>query len=281
MLKVYRMKKLSVFFSFIFLGLSVWAADLDTLQVPSKSMKKNIPTVIVLPAGYQTAKQNFPVVYLLHGAGGSYRNWITRVPHIKALADQYQMVIVCPDGAVTSWYFDSPVDSNFRYESFVAKELPAYIDQHYKTIPNRKGRVLTGLSMGGHGSLFLGFRHAADFSGAGSMSGALHVTVIRQGYGVEKILGDTLVNKKYWNDWSVLNAIEQKPADSLAILIDCGNEDRVLPMNRAVHEKMLKLKIAHEYTERPGNHDWKYWENAIDYQMLFFSKHFKRMLTTN
>ena len=129
--------------------------------------------------------------------------------------------------------------------------------------------------------MFLGFRHAEDFSGAGSMSGALHVTLIRQGYGVEKILGDTLVNKKYWNDWSVLNAIEQKPADSLAILIDCGNEDRVLPMNRAVHEKMLKLKIAHEYTERPGNHDWKYWENAIDYQFLFFSKHFKRMLANS
>ena len=272
------MKKLGIVISFLLIAFNGFSADVDTLMVPSKSMKKNIPAVIILPTGYQNAKQNFPVVYLLHGAGGSYRNWITRVPHIKALADQHQMVIVCPDGAVTSWYFDSPVDSNFRYESFVAKELPAYIDQHYKTIPNRKGRVLTGLSMGGHGSLFLGFRHAEDFSGAGSMSGALHVTVIRQGYGVEKILGDTLINKKYWNDWSVLNAIEQKPADSLALLIDCGIEDRVLPMNRAVHEKMLKLKIAHEYTERPGNHDWKYWENAIDYQMLFFSKHFKRML---
>lgn len=256
----------------------LFSAQTDTLAVPSASMKKTIPTVIVLPQGYQTSKQLFPVIYLLHGAGGSYRNWISRVPHIQQLADENQVIIVCPDGAVTSWYFDSPVDANIRYETFVAKELPNYIDQQFKTIPNRNGRVITGLSMGGHGSLFLGFRHANTFSGAGSMSGALHVTVIRQGYGVEKVLGDTAVNRIYWNDWSVLNAIEQKPSDSLAIIIDCGIEDRVLPMNRAVHEKMQKLNIAHEYTERPGNHDWKYWSNAIDYQVLFFTKHFKRML---
>ncbi|MBA4260030.1 MAG: XynC protein [Chitinophaga sp.] len=265
------------FVGLIYSGLS-FGAKTDTLAVPSASMKKTIPTVIVLPEGYQSAKESYPVIYLLHGAGGSYRNWITRVPHIQQLADENKVIIVCPDGAVTSWYFDSPIDSSIRYETFVAKELPAYIDQQYKTIPNRNGRVITGLSMGGHGSLFLGFRHSNTFSGAGSMSGALHVTVIRQGYGVEKILGDTAVNRNYWNDWSVLNAIEKKPTDSLAIIIDCGVEDRVLPMNRAVHEKMQKLNIAHEYTERPGNHDWKYWTNAIDYQVLFFSKHFKRLL---
>ena len=64
----------------------------------------------------------------------------------------------------------------------------------------------------------------------------------------------------------------------MAPIIDCGTEDRVMPMNRAVHEKMLKLKIAHDYTERPGNHDWRYWNTAIDYQLLYFKKHFDRLL---
>jgi S-formylglutathione hydrolase FrmB len=133
--------------------------------------------------------------------------------------------------------------------------------------------------MGGHGGIFIGFRHAETFSACGSTSGALNVTVITQGYGVEKRLGDTAVNKKYWHDWSALNVIEQYPKDSLAIIMDCGTEDRVLFMNRQVHEKMLKLKIPHDYIERPGEHNWKYWNTSVDYQLIYFKKYFDRVLT--
>ena len=253
------------------------AADVDTIQIYSRSMQKSIPAVVVTPDGYSSQPmQRYPVVYLLHGAGGSYSNWIKKVPAIRALADQYQAIIVCPDGASTSWYFDSPIDSGFRYETHVAKEVPIHIDSAYRTINDRKARAITGLSMGGHGALFIAFRHADRFSIAGSMSGALHVSVIRKGYNVEKRLGDTVVNAAYWRDWSVLNVIEQYPKDSLSILIDCGTEDRVIPMNRAVHEKMLKLKIPHEYLERPGEHNWPYWENAIQYQMMYINQQFRK-----
>lgn len=253
------------------------AADVDTIQIYSRSMQKSIPAVVVTPDGYSSQPmQRYPVVYLLHGAGGSYSNWIKKVPAIRALADQYQAIIVCPDGASTSWYFDSPIDSGFRYETHVAKEVPNHMDSAYRTINDRRGRAITGLSMGGHGALFIAFRHADRFSIAGSMSGALHVSVIRRGYNVEKRLGDTVVNAAYWRDWSVLNVIEQYPKDSLSILIDCGTEDRVIPMNRAVHEKMLKLKIPHEYLERPGEHNWPYWENAIQYQMMYINQQFRK-----
>ncbi|MFN7585525.1 MAG: alpha/beta hydrolase [Bacteroidota bacterium] len=253
------------------------AADVDTIQIYSRSMQKSIPAVVVTPDGYSSQPmQRYPVVYLLHGAGGSYSNWIKKVPAIRALADQYQAIIVCPDGASTSWYFDSPIDSGFRYETHVAREVPNHIDSAYRTINERRARAITGLSMGGHGALFIAFRHADRFSIAGSMSGALHVSVIRKGYNVEKRLGDTVVNAAYWRDWSVLNVIEQSPKDSLSILIDCGTEDRVIPMNRAVHEKMLKLKIPHEYLERPGEHNWPYWENAIQYQMMYINQQFRK-----
>jgi enterochelin esterase-like enzyme len=112
------------------------------------------------------------------------------------------------------------------------------------------------------------------------MSGALNVTVITRRYDVEKRLGDTLANKQYWHDWSALNVVEHYPKDSLAITIDCGTEDMVIGMNRDMHRKLLQLKIPHEYTERPGEHNWAYWSNAIDYQLLFFRKHFNRMLGT-
>ncbi|MFY9464086.1 MAG: alpha/beta hydrolase-fold protein [Sediminibacterium sp.] len=273
------MKKIPILLLLIILSNAIRAAVVDTVSVNSASMKKSIKTVVIRPDTYSAGDQRFPVVYLLHGFGGRYNNWISRVPQLKQLADDLQLIIVCPDGAKGSWYFDSPVDSSYRYESFVGTEVPEFIDANYKTIANRKARAITGLSMGGHGGLFLGFRHADRFSACGSMSGALHVTVIRKGYQVEDRLGDTLVNQKYWNDWSVLNVIDQKPVEPLAIMIDCGTEDRVLPMSRLVHEKMIRLKIPHDYTERPGNHDWLYWSNAIQYQLLYFSKHFKQQLS--
>jgi len=273
------MKKLSILLLLIVFSNILRAAVVDTVSINSASMKKSIKTVVIKPDVYAAGDQRFPVVYLLHGFGGRYNNWIMRVPQLKQMADDLQLIIVCPDGAKGSWYFDSPVDSSYRYETFVGMEVPAFIDARYKTIADRKARAITGLSMGGHGGLFLGFRHADLFSACGSMSGALHVTVIRKGYEVEYRLGDTLANQKYWNDWSVLNVIDQKPVAPLAIMIDCGTEDRILPMSRMVHEKMIRLKIPHDYTERPGNHDWMYWSNAVQYQLLYFSKHFKQQLS--
>ncbi len=276
-----EMKNVFILIVLLVITVITHAATVDTLAVQSNRMHKDIKTVVILPASYEASGTSFPVLYLLHGAFGNYTNWISKVPHIQQLADENRIIIVCPDGGFTSWYFDSPIDSSFQYETFISTELPQYVDAKYNTIKDRKGRAITGLSMGGHGSIFIGYRHAATFSACGSTSGALHVSVITQGYDVEKRLGDTEANKKYWNDWSVLNVVDNYPADSVAIIIDCGTEDRVLAMNKAVHEKLIKMKTPHDYIERPGGHNWKYWEESIDYQMLFFRKHFDRMLKIN
>ncbi len=272
----------SILFVLLCITLGTRAAVVDTVDIFSNSMHHTVKTVVIRPAAYASDKnKRFPVVYLLHGAGGTYASWIKYVPHIQKLADDFQVMLVCPDGASTSWYFDSPIDSSFRYETFAGLEVPAYIDANYRTIADRKARAITGFSMGGHGGLFLAFRHSDIFSACGSTSGALHVSVITQGYGVEKRLGDTAINRKYWHDWSVLNVIEQYPKDSLAIIMDCGTEDRVLSMNRLVHEKMFKLKIPHDYIERPGEHNFKYWSNSIDYQLFYFWKYFNKALKSS
>ncbi len=105
------MKKLIVFL-FISSSFLAKAATVDSLMIYSNSMHRAIKSVLILPASYQKEKtKKFPVVYLLHGAFGSYANWIKKVPHIQSLADAHDMIIVCPDGGFTSWYFDSPIDS--------------------------------------------------------------------------------------------------------------------------------------------------------------------------
>lgn len=254
--------------------LNSFAANVDTVNILSTKMQKSFKCVVVTPDSYKKSKNSFPVLYLLHGYGGNYANWIKRVPLIKDIADQHQMIIVCPDGAFGSWYFDSPIDSSFQFETFISKEVPVFIDSEYKTIKNRTGRAIAGLSMGGHGALFLAFRHAETFGACGSMSGALDVSLITKGYDMPKRLGDTIANKKYYQDWSVMKVIENYPKDSLAIIIDCGIDDYIYGMSKFAHEKMMKLKIKHDYTERPGKHDWPYWRNAIQYQTLFFKDFF-------
>lgn len=251
--------------------------NVDTIQIFSNSMHKNIKCVVVTPKNYKSGDKNFPVVYLLHGYGGDYSNWIKKVPVIDSLANVYQLMIVCPDAAFGSWYFDSPIDTSYKYETFTAIELPGYIDAHYNTIKSKNARAITGLSMGGHGGIFLGFRHTNTFGACGSMSGALDVSYITNGYDVPKRLGDTATNKHYYTELSAVTQLEKyNPKDSLAVIIDCGINDFIVGMTRAAHEKMLKLKIPHDYIERPGTHDWKYWNTAVRYQLLFFREYFNR-----
>jgi S-formylglutathione hydrolase FrmB len=239
-------------------------------------MFKNVKCVVVTPSDYRGTANRFPVVYLLHGYSGSYSDWVRRVTDLQNLADENKLMIVCPDGAYGSWYFDSPVDLNMHYETNVGIEIPNYIDSVYRTVRDRKGRAITGLSMGGHGGIFLGFRHAEFFGACGSMSGALDVSQITRGYNMDRILGDTLANKQNYIGWSAINVIEKYPKDSLAIIIDCGTEDRIFHMSKRTHEKMMSLKIPHDYIERPGKHDWDYWRKAVRYQLLYFREFFTK-----
>jgi len=249
-------------------------ASIDTTVIYSAAMHKDIKAVVIKPDNYDQSASRYPVVYLLHGYSGSYNNWVKKVPAMQQLVNDNQLIVVCPDGAFSSWYFDSPVDSSYKYETYVSKEVPQFVDANYRTIANRKSRAIAGLSMGGHGALFLAFRHAETFGACGSMSGALDISRVTKSYDIAKRLGDTITNRSYFIDWSVLNVIEKKSSDSLSIIIDCGVDDFVFDMNKAVHTKMLKLKIAHDYIERPGKHDWPYWGNAVAYQLLFFKRYF-------
>jgi S-formylglutathione hydrolase FrmB len=268
------MRKIS-FLIAVFFSFQTFAADVDTVSVYSNAMKRSYKAVVIRPDSYKKKTLSFPTVYLLHGLTGDFSNWITKVPQLKKYADDYQLLIVCPDGAYSSWYFDSPVDSSKRFETYVAKEIPAYIESNYRTIQTRGARAITGLSMGGHGGLFLGFRHAGYFGAVGSMSGALAIEFITdKRYQMDKILGDTLTTR--YRDYSIFREMERYPKDSVAIIMDCGTEDFVIEMSRLAHKRLLELKIPHEYTERPGKHDWNYWANAVQYQLLYFRNYFNR-----
>lgn len=197
-----------------------FAGKVDTISIYSKAMKKDISCVVILPSAYKKKKNKFPVLYLLHGYSGNYGDWIKKVPQIEKFADDYKMMIVCPDGGYSSWYFDSPVDSAFRYETHVAIEVPDYIDAHYRTIPDARHRAITGLSMGGHGSLYLALRHPNRFGAAGSMSGGVDINASRLKFDISKRIGDTLNFADNWKKYSTFYMIDHTPPQNQSLIID-------------------------------------------------------------
>lgn len=248
--------------------------QVDTISVFSTKMKKEVKSVVIIPKNY-SKKKTYPVVYLLHGYSDNYAKWVNTITRIKSLATEQQLIMVCPDGGFSSWYFDSPIDSTYQYESFIAKDLVTYVDQHYKTIADRKGRAITGLSMGGHGALYLAIRNKEIFGSAGSMSGGVDLRFSTKKYDIAKRIGSIEESPREWDNRSVVNLVSNLKNKELNLIIDCGVSDFFYQINAALHRRLMTLKIDHDYIERPGNHSWAYWDNSIQYQLLYFKNCFK------
>lgn len=283
------MKNLKLLIAVFFLmsGLASHAAKVDTLAIPSKAMGKTYNAAVVLPNSYSKSKAKYPVMYLLHGAYGHFRDWLKSTPNkmtVKDLADQYDIIIVMPEGETFSFYLDSPVNKGSQFETYIAKEVVQKIDQAYRTINDKKGRVITGLSMGGHGALYLATKHPDVYAAAGSMSGAVDMGTMKD-MGIdsaeridqlmEPVFGPQGAPREVYASHAVLNMVEKMKANALPLIIDCGVNDFLIEPNRELHRRLVYGKVSHDYTERPGAHTWEYWENALPYHVLFFSKVFK------
>ena len=250
----------------------------EEFEVYSQSMKKPVKNLAVLPSSYKSSQKRYPVIYLLHGFGGNYSTWAHQTkPNLQQLADAYDVIFVCPDGA-RSWYWDSPKNPSLRYETYVSKELVEAVDAKFRTIPRREARAITGFSMGGHGGLWLGFRHQDIFKNCGSMSGGVDIRPFPKNWDMERSLGSYAENPEIWDSHTVINQMHLLPQNGagINIIIDCGYQDFFYKVNEALHEKLLKHNIQHEYTVRAGAHTHQYWNNSIDYQTMFFVKNFYR-----
>ncbi len=241
-------------------------------MVESSAMNKVVEVIYIAPERHTG---NLPVVYLLHGYGNSGKDWLAFKPDLRELADSYKIMFVCPDGK-NSWYWDSPKDPSSKYETFVSKELIEYTDSHYKTIKDRTARAITGYSMGGHGAMWLAFRHQESFGAVGSSSGGLDIRPFPFNWEMDKLLGSESENQDVWEKHTVINMVDRLRNGDLAIIFDCGYDDFFFEINNDFHNKLLKYKIQHDFIVRPGGHSKDYWNNSFDYQILYFKKYFDR-----
>ena len=133
--------------------------------------------IVFLPPSYQKdKKRRYPVVYALHGYSIGAEQWTHEI-HVPqtiegAFAqDSREMIVVLPDSKTIyngSMYSSSVTTGDF--ENYIARDIVAYTDAHYRTIPNRTGRGLVGHSMGGYGASRIGMKHPDVFGALYIMS---------------------------------------------------------------------------------------------------------------
>lgn len=273
------MKKLSLLLPlFIYATCThLFAAKVDTVQTFSKVMNKEIPAVVITPDTYNR-EASFPVVYLLHGYSGNYGGYL-EFAEVEKMADQHNFIIVCPDGNYSSWYFDSPIDSTSRYETYIAQELVEWIDNNFKTNPRRESRAISGLSMGGHGALYLAFLHQDVFGACGSMSGGVDIRPFPNNWDMKKYLGEQSTHPENWEKHTIMGMLHLLTPNTLAITIDCGIDDFFYDVNVRLHNELLYRNIPHTFISRPGAHNTDFWKTSVEYHSLFFADFFGKTKT--
>ena len=128
-----------------------------TIHAPS--VARDMAFNLILPAGYENSGKRYPVLYLLHGRNQDLEIWPRmRVPEYAA---NYDLIVMMPD-AGNSWYVnwaESEGGEKNDWTDYIIEDLIGYVDAHYRTITARAGRAIDGYSMGGYGTLYLGFTH--------------------------------------------------------------------------------------------------------------------------
>lgn len=250
--------------------------QIDTIVMESRNLPSAMKSVVVLPESYSAKGDttHYPVVYLLNGYGGDCNTWPLQVePRLDSIASHYGMIFVCPSG-MDSWYWDSPVDPSMQMETFIITELVPAIDNLYRTVPVAARRAVTGLSMGGHGAMWLAMRHPDVFSAAGSTSGGVDAVSFPEKWKKKNRLGEYRNDPELWAAHSVINLVPGLKPGQLALIFDCGYDDFFFPDNNRFHQALMKQGIDHDFIVRPGGHTRPYWHNALPYQLQFFSRHF-------
>jgi S-formylglutathione hydrolase FrmB len=243
----------------------VAARSIETVKVQSPATAGERSVNILLPPGYEASTSRYPVLYLLHGYGDDQSAW-SYMTNLSGYAAKYKIIIAMPDG-LKSFYINSAGDPKARFEDFIAKDLVAYVDSHYRTIPLPRARAIAGLSMGGYGAAYLGLKYFNKYAALGSFSGALslpHETSPgARAAEFQALFG--VPGSQQAKDRDPFEIVDKVPPAQMPIIyIACGGEDALVKGNREFVALLAQKKIPYEYREiSPRGHTWDFWDDQI------------------
>jgi S-formylglutathione hydrolase FrmB len=261
------------------------------LTVSSPALAKPAGVRILVPDDYGTSSARYPVLYLLHGGFGNYRDW-TDAGDAERITAGRPLVVVMPDAGRGGWYSDW---ANFgrggppAWETFHISELLPWVDARFRTVAARQGRAIAGLSMGGFGAMSYAGRHPDLFSSVASFSGAvdtrnvgldglIFISPLIDGGALGAIFGIPVLDQPdlaRHNPWTLARQLrgmhvalytgngQPGPLDRRGSSFD-PIEFEVHSMGVAVHQRLSDLGIAHTWDDYgAGTHSWAYWQRDL------------------
>ncbi|MBR6656233.1 MAG: esterase family protein [Alistipes sp.] len=279
------MRRISILVMLFFVA--IFAVNAQS-QVKHLTLKSEVLGVeksysVYLPDGYEKSTERYPVLYLLHGAYGTNLSWVDeRFGNMRKITDEEiasgrakKMIVVMPDARgigkrnaeKNMGYFNV---ENWNYEEFFFKEFIPHIDQTLRTIAEKKGRSIAGLSMGGGGAVVYAQRHPEIFGAAYSTSGLLDHRY------------RPLMAGNFDSTWTLsvartspvefLRNASEKEIEKLRTvrwMMDCGDDDSIISTNIDFYIEMRREKLPIELRIRNGNHNWVFWRESLPLILAF------------
>jgi putative tributyrin esterase len=227
----------------------------------SAALNRDMQYRVVLPVSVAPG-QKLPVVYLLHGGGGGFRDW-TNDSDVARFAET-GLVLVMPEGG-SSYYTNAVDPPRDRYEDYIVRDLISDVESKFPVATGRSNRAIVGISMGGFGAVKLALRHRELFIFAGGISSAIDVPRrafsirrLQQSRHYNSIFGPSGSQTRRDNDPFVL-VRSAKPEDAPYFFLTCGEQEGLLPANREFAALLGTRHFRHEFHTAPGSHDWNQW----------------------
>lgn len=267
----------------------------------SESVRRDMFINVVLPRGYEKSDLSYPVLYLCHGFTSNLHEFENI--GVPEYLNRFDMIVVMVD-AGNSFYVnwaESFDGQPYNFADHVCIDVINYVDKNYRTIAERKGRAINGISMGGFGAISMGLSHPDLFCSIGSHSGALEwaksaADSLRNGIQPwpiwPEILEDTIlryrgidiegfstmkertprglqfVTPEDADKVDPFKLVLEIPRDQIPhIYMDCGDEDFLLGSAQSFMKLLLENHIPFQYGQSSGTHEEDYWGREVSISM--------------
>jgi S-formylglutathione hydrolase len=231
----------------------------------SAALQRQMPYRVFLPDKL-VPSQKLPVVYLLHGANGSFRDWsnCSNVSHYAAQG----LILVMPEGAF-SYYQNAALKPEDKYEDYLSHDLIAEVEARFPAATGRENRAIMGISMGGYASVKLAMTRPDLFAFVGALSPAIeaperrfNVFQVGPWWRLRTIFGPWSSRTRQNADLFVL-VKSANPARTPHLYLTAGEEEPLLKPNRRFAALLKDGGFTYEFHAKPGGHDWGEWDAQI------------------